>query len=96
MSMAKNRMYNEAREAAAFPIGSNNTFTGCQISTGVPKQVCFSCLHLFEPYMVDDAVWERQDEAYWDKYVCPKCLMGHISSEAEDDISEGDDDDEKI
>ena len=96
--MAKNRMYNEAREAAGPAIGSNNTFTGCQISTGVPKQVCFSCLRLFEPYMVDDAVWEKQPEELWDKYVCSECLRERILEGGDDDEEndEEEDDEERI
>jgi len=39
-----------------------------------PQQVCYVCKELFWAYLVDDEVWKKLPEKYWDKLVCHDCF----------------------
>ena len=50
------------------------TIKNCMFNTIAPQQFCFLCKELYDPYLVNDEVWNKLSVPFRDKYICSKCL----------------------
>ena len=52
-------------------------YINCTINAKMPKQMCFTCNKLYEPYLLDDVLWKQIKTNLQDKYICPECFRKH-------------------
>ena len=55
-----------------------NVYINCNIYPKTPKQVCYICHNTYEPYLLDNELWEKISLEFRNKYICPVCFKNEV------------------